>query len=94
MDILIDKKLEVDYIFRMNMAVSLDAEVFRKAQLEAEHLQVSVPELCTLAIHEFVQNHHKETITEQINAAYSVHKAKIDEDIMQAQYDMLDEEDW
>ena len=78
----------------MNTVVSLDAEVFSKAQREAEHLSVSVPEFCSMAIHEFVQNHRNGTLTEQVDAIYSTYKAKIDEDILQAQYDGLDEEDW
>jgi hypothetical protein len=76
------------------MTISLDVDVFQKAEREAENLRVSVPELCSMAIHEFVQNHHKKTITEQVNAVYSTYKAEIDEDILQAEYDGLEEEDW
>ena len=78
----------------MNTAVSLDIEVFRIAEQEAEHLEISVPEFCSMAIQEFLQNRHKDSITEKVNKVYSTYKAKIDEDILQAQYDMLEEEDW
>ena len=74
----------------MNKAISLDINVFR----EAEHLSISMPEFCSLAIKEFIRNNNKNTITKQLDAFYSTHKAKIDEDILQAQYDMLGNEDW
>jgi hypothetical protein len=47
-----------------------------------------------MAIQEFVQNRRKTTIAEQLNVVYSTYKAKIDDDILQAQYDLLEEEDW
>ena len=84
---IIDKVLEQNYINYMNAVISLDVEVFREAEREAEYLQVSVPELCSMAILEFVKNHHKDSITRKVNAVYSTYKAEIDEDILQAQYD-------
>ena len=78
----------------MDMTISLDIEIFEQAEREAENLAMSMPELCSMAIKEFVQSHRKNTITEQLNAVYSTYKAKIDEDILQAQYDGLGEEDW
>jgi len=78
----------------MNTAVSLDVEIFQMAEKEAEFLQVSVPELCSLAIKDFLQNKHTNPITEKVNAIYSTYRAKIDDDILQAQYDGLEEEDW
>ena len=78
----------------MNTAISLDINIFREAVREADHLHMSVPEFCSMAIKEFVKNSQKNTITKQLDNFYSVHKAVIDEDILQAQYDLLDEEDW
>jgi len=78
----------------MNTAISLDISVFQEAEREADHLRISVPELCTMAIHEFVKNNEKNTTTKQLDAFYSTHKAIIDDDILQAQYDLLGEEDW
>ena len=78
----------------MNTAISLDINAFREAEREAENLCISVPEFCSMAIQEFVKNKSKSTITKQLDAFYSAHKAKIDEDILQAQYDLLGEEDW
>jgi glutamine synthetase len=78
----------------MDTSISLDISVFREAEREAEHLRVTLPELCTMAIQEFVKNKHKSEITEQINSVYAAYKAEIGEDILQAQYDILPEEDW
>jgi hypothetical protein len=36
----------------MNTAISLDINVFRGA----DHLRISVPELCSMAIQEFIKN--------------------------------------
>jgi hypothetical protein len=36
----------------------------------------------------------KSTTTKQLDAFYSTHKAIIDDDILQAQYDLLGEEEW
>ncbi|MDR1467744.1 MAG: hypothetical protein LBT00_00475 [Spirochaetaceae bacterium] len=78
----------------MKTTIVLDTESFRVAERESAQLRVSVPEFCSLAIREFAQNHHKSSITEQLNAVYAECPAKMDEDILQAQYDSLGEEDW
>jgi hypothetical protein len=85
---------EAVYPDRMETAVVLDDESFQAAEREAVQLRVSLPMFCSLAIREFVQNHRKDSITEQLNAVYSGYTAKIDDDILQAQYDCLDREDW
>ena len=78
----------------MNTAISLDSNIFQEAEREAEHLHISVPEFCSIAIKEFVNNSQKSTITKQLDTFYSTHKAIIDEDILQVQYDLVGEEDW
>jgi hypothetical protein len=75
----------------MNTAISLDINVFQEAEREANHLHISVPEFCTMAIQEFVK---KSATTKQLDAFYSTRKAIIDDDILQAQYDLLSEEEW
>ena len=74
----------------MNTAVLLDINIFR----EADNLHISVHEFCSMAIQEFVKNTQKSAVTKQLDAFYSTHKAKIDDDILQAQYDLVGEEDW
>jgi len=78
----------------MNTAISLDIDVFREAEREAENLRISVPEFCSMAIREFVKTNEKSKITKQLDDFYSTHKAIIDDDILQAQYDLLGEEEW
>ena len=78
----------------MNTAISLDVNIFREAAREAGHLNISVPEFCSIAIREYVKNNQKSTITKQLDAFYSTHKAVINEDILQAQYDLAGEDDW
>ena len=78
----------------MDKTISLDVNIFREAEREAGNLHMSVPEFCSMAIKEFVKNSQKSNITKQLDTLYSVHKAIIDEDVLQAQYDLLDEEDW
>jgi len=78
----------------MNTAILLDINAFREAEREANFLRISIPEFCSVAINEFIKNNKKSAITKQLDDFYSTQKAKIDEDILQAQYDLLGEEDW
>ncbi|MDR0452147.1 MAG: hypothetical protein LBH15_03810 [Treponema sp.] len=78
----------------METVVVLDTESFRAAEREAVQLRVSLPVFCSLAIREFVQNHRKKSVTEQLNTVYAEYTARIDDDILQAQYDSLGGEDW
>jgi len=78
----------------MNTAVSLDLISFQEAEREAKQLHISLPEFCSLAIQAFIKNNNKSDITRQLDNFYSTNKAKVDNDILQAQYDLLGEEDW
>jgi len=78
----------------MDTAISLDINVYREAEREADMLRLSVPEFCSMAIKEFVKSNKKSVVTKQLDNFYSAHKSVIDEDIMQAQCNLLDEEDW
>ena len=78
----------------MNKTITLDINIFHEAEKEAENMHISIPELCSIAIQEFVKNNRKSPITKQLDDFYSTHKAKVDDDILQAQYDILGDEDW
>ena len=78
----------------MNAAISLDMNVYREAEQEANQLCISVPELCSMAIKEFVKNNKKSAITKQLDDFYTTHKSAMDYDIMQAQCNILGEDDW
>jgi len=91
---IIDNRLKINYISCMNTAVSLDMNLLREAKQEADQLHISLPEFCSMAIQEFLKTNRKSSITKQLDTFYSIHKVKIDDDILQAQYDLLNEEDW
>jgi len=78
----------------MDTAISLDINSFREAERGAENLRVSIPEFCSMAIQAFVNNSNKSELTKHLDGFYSTYNAKIDEDILQAQYELLGEEDW
>jgi metal-responsive CopG/Arc/MetJ family transcriptional regulator len=78
----------------MKTAISIESPVYKEAESAARLMGLSRSKLYTLAIHEYVQNHNPEVVTERLNHIYKKQKADIDEDIMQAQYDLLSAEDW
>jgi len=78
----------------MEMAVSLDNTIFKEAEREARLMHVTLPELCVLAVQEYIKNRGKSDITKQLNAVYDNYTATIDAGLAQAQYDLLEEEDW
>jgi hypothetical protein len=78
----------------MKTAISIESPVYEEAESAAWKMGVSRSKLYTLAIHEYVQNHNPEIVTDRLNRIYGKQEAAIDEDIMQAQYDLLSGEDW
>jgi antitoxin component of RelBE/YafQ-DinJ toxin-antitoxin module len=78
----------------MEAAILLDTVIIQEAEQVARQLKLPLSTLCSMAIREFTQNHQIGFITEQVNRVYSSQNAKIDDDIMQAQYNLLDEEAW
>jgi hypothetical protein len=78
----------------MKTAISIAAPVYNEAESTARQMGVSRSKLYTLAIYEYVQNHNPEIVTDRLNRIYGKQEAVIDEDIMQAQYDLLSGEDW
>jgi metal-responsive CopG/Arc/MetJ family transcriptional regulator len=78
----------------MKTAISIEAPVYEEAESAARQMGVSRSKLYTLAIHEYVQNHNPEFVMDRLNHIYGKQAAALDEDIMQAQYDLLSGEDW
>jgi metal-responsive CopG/Arc/MetJ family transcriptional regulator len=78
----------------MKTAISIEPLVYEEAESAAQQMGVSRSKLYTLAIHEYVQNHNPEIVTDQLNRIYGKQAAVIDEDIIQAQYNLLSGEDW
>jgi hypothetical protein len=78
----------------MKTAISIEPPVYEEAESTARQMGVSRSKLYTLAIHEYVQNPNPDIVTDRLNRIYGKQAAVIDEDIMQAQYDLLSGEDW
>jgi hypothetical protein len=55
---------------------------------------VSRSKLYTNAVREFLQNHDSELVLKKLNAVYGVNDDKLDDDLMFAQYNLLENEDW
>jgi len=53
------------------MVITLDNNLFREAEQEAEQLDISTPEFCSLVEKEFIRNRKKSEITIQINEVCS-----------------------
>jgi hypothetical protein len=45
-------------------------------------------------VREFLQNHDSELVLKKLNAVYGVNDGKLDDDLMFAQYNLLENEDW
>jgi metal-responsive CopG/Arc/MetJ family transcriptional regulator len=78
----------------MKTAISIETSVYEEAESATRQMGVSRSKLYTLAIHEYVQNHNPEIVTDRLNRIYGKQEAVIDGDIMQAQFVLLSGEDW
>ena len=78
----------------MKTAISISNDVFKEAEEAAKQLGLSRSKLFSMAVSEFVVNHRPDVITERLNEIYGKHESKLDDDIIQANYDLLAQEDW
>ncbi len=78
----------------MKTAISISDDVFLEAEQTAHQLGLSRSKLYSMAIVEFVQSHNPEAITAKLNEIYGENESKLDDDISQANYDLLSQEDW
>jgi metal-responsive CopG/Arc/MetJ family transcriptional regulator len=75
----------------MKTAVSVPDELFRQAEAAAKKLRMSRSKLYATALAEYLDRKRSKTVTERLNAYYSRHPAKIDQGLMRAQIESLDE---
>jgi len=61
----------IDSSIYIDMVITLDNNLFREAEQEAEQLDISTPEFCSLVEKEFIRNRKKSEITIQINEVCS-----------------------
>ena len=78
----------------MKTAISINDDIYREAELTAQELGLSRSKLYSLAILEFIQTHKPEAITAKLNEVYDKNISKLEDDIVQANYDLLSDEDW
>jgi len=78
----------------MKTAISISDEVFQEAERTAQNLGLSRSKLYSMAILEFVQNHDPDAITRKLDLVYGLSETRLDDDLLQANYDMFAQEDW
>ena len=78
----------------MKTAISINDEVFEKAEKTAQQLGLSRSKLYSMAVLEFVQNHDPEAITAKLNQVYNNNSSKLDDDMLRANYDLFSKDVW
>lgn len=78
----------------MKTAISISDEVFQEAERTAQNLGLSRSKLYSMAILEFVQNHDPDAITRKLDLVYGSSETRLDDDLLQANYDLFAQEDW
>ncbi len=78
----------------MKTAISINDDVYQEAEQTARQLGLSRSKLYTLALSEFIQMHKPEAITANLNGIYRKIDSHIDEEMAQANYDLISREDW
>jgi hypothetical protein len=78
----------------MKTAISINDDVFLEAEQTAQQLGLSRSKMYSMAILEFVQNHNPDAITTKLNEIYSRNDSKLDDEIIQTNYDLLSQDEW
>ncbi|OHD75484.1 MAG: hypothetical protein A3J97_13215 [Spirochaetes bacterium RIFOXYC1_FULL_54_7] len=78
----------------MKTAISISDEVFLEAEQTAHQLGLSRSRMYSLAIVEFIQSHNPDAITAKLNEVYSTVDSRLEDDLIQANYDLLSLDDW
>jgi metal-responsive CopG/Arc/MetJ family transcriptional regulator len=78
----------------MKTAISIDKQLFEDAEKFSKNAGFSRSKLYSTAIHEYIQNHSPDLITEKLNEYYKDHEAKLDDDLKFAAYRALNREEW
>jgi metal-responsive CopG/Arc/MetJ family transcriptional regulator len=62
----------------MKTSVSPPSEIFRHAEAGAKKLGVSRSKLYAIALSEYLERHHGQSVTQRLNRVYSKHGFKLD----------------
>jgi hypothetical protein len=80
------------YTITMKTAISISDEVFQEAEQTAQQLGLSRSRMYSMAIVEFIQSHNPDAITAKLNEVYSTVDSRLDDDLIQANYDLLSQD--
>ena len=78
----------------MKTAISISDEVFLEAEQTARKLGLSRSRMYSMAIIEFIQAHNPDAITAKLNQVYSTVDSRLDDDLIQANYDLFSRDVW
>lgn len=78
----------------MKTAISISDEVFLEAEQTAQKLGLSRSRMYSMAIIEFIQAHNPDAITAKLNQVYSTVDSRLDDDLLQANYDLFSRDVW
>ena len=76
----------------MKTDISIPNPVFKSAQRLAKKLGISLSELYTAALSEYLTTH--ENVTEALNQVYEVESSEMEPELVQIQMASVDEENW
>lgn len=78
----------------MKTAISIPDEIFDEAEALAKKEGLSRSELYQLALKKYIEERQSGKVTERLDAVYAVEDAAMEKELLQAQIDSLDEEEW
>ena len=78
----------------MKTAIYIDQELFDEAEKFSYVAEMSRSKLYCTALSEYIENHAPDNITERLNNYYANHESRLDDDLKEAAYRLLDKEDW
>jgi len=84
--------LDIKGLETMKTDISIPNPIFKSAQRLAKKLGISLSELYTAALSEYVTTH--ENVTEALNQIYEAESSEMEPELVQIQMASVDEETW
>ncbi len=78
----------------MKTAISIPDGVFERAEQLADRLGMSRSELYATAVAAYLRRHRTEGVTERLDAVYSEHGSRLDDELLTAQLASTPDESW
>ena len=89
-----DNKYNWSYTEIMKTAVSIPDPIFSRAERFAHQRRMSRSALFTVAVSEYLDQHHEEDVTEKLNQVYASGASSLDTGLVEAQILSITEEQW